>query len=124
MSNDFVTIATFQFLTEAEVSKLALEAEGIKVFLADVETVSMDWMIGNAIGYIKLQVPGSQVEAAVALLEQVRAEHQRHEGDDEDAESEKCLSCGVPLPPDATLCPACGWTYASDGEVEKEDDAE
>ena len=121
MNNDFVTVATFHLLTEAEVSKLALEAEGIKVFLADVETVSM-WMIGNAIGYIKLQVPGSQVEAAVALLEQMRAEHQRHEGEDENTESDKCLSCGVALPPDVTQCPECGWTYAGSGDTE--DDAE
>jgi len=35
---------------------LQLEGNGITVFLADAETVNMDWLLGNAIGNIKLQV--------------------------------------------------------------------
>ena len=39
MTEKLVTIATFQFLAEAEASKLRLEAEGLTVFLANAEIV-------------------------------------------------------------------------------------
>lgn len=122
MAQDFVTIARFQFPAEAETAKLILEAEGLRGFLEDAETVAMDWMLGNAIGYIKLKVPAGDVAAAVALLKQhsgtaknlVCEEAPRSTTEISD---DQCLDCGVEIPADTSVCPQCGWSY------EKSDDA-
>lgn len=118
MNNDLVTVATFTLLMEAELSKLRLESEGIIAFLADVEAYNMDWLLGNAIGYIKLQVPSSQVEAAMAALEQMQSERGPHDETDEENEADVCLSCGATMSADQTQCPECGWSYAGgDGDA-------
>jgi hypothetical protein len=57
-----VTIAHFPFPTAAEAARLRLEAEGIPAFLADAETVGLDW--------IKLEVPASEAERAATILQQ------------------------------------------------------
>jgi hypothetical protein len=111
MTDDLVTVATFPSLPEAEAGKLRLEAEGLTVFLADAEIVSMDWLLGNAIGYIKLQVPRSQAEQAAALLEQMRDERQQRDEEENEAAGDVCLACGAALPEDAAQCPVCGWSY-------------
>jgi hypothetical protein len=112
MTDDLVTIGTFRTLPEAEAIKLRLEAEGLTVFLADAETVAMDWLLGNAIGFIKLQVPNTQIETAAALLEQDRGERQRGDERGDKAQADVCLACGTALSEEAARCPACGWSYA------------
>ena len=112
MTDDLVTVASFQFLPEAEVSKLRLEAEGLDVILSDAETVSTDWLLGNAVGYIKLQVPSSQSEAATALLEQIRGERRQRDEHAGKAEPDVCLACGAAMSAEAARCPGCGWSYA------------
>jgi hypothetical protein len=64
MTDDLVTVGQYQFLAEAEAARMHLDAEGIPAFLSDAETVNMDWLLGNAIGYIKLAVPRGQADAA------------------------------------------------------------
>lgn len=115
MDYELVTVATFRFLPEAEVSKLHLEAEGLTPFLADAETVSTDWFLGNAVGNIKLQVPNSQAATATALLEKVRNTDRGQSKLPEDVEGNVCLSCGAALPEEQSRCAACGWSYA-DGQ--------
>ncbi len=66
-----VTIAHYPFRTAAEAARLGLDAEGIPAFLADVETLDMDWLLGNALNWFKLQVPAADAERAAALLGQV-----------------------------------------------------
>ena len=56
MQDMLVTIATFTTLVEASMAKNRLEAEGIRIFLADAETVGMVWHLTSAFGGIKLQV--------------------------------------------------------------------
>jgi hypothetical protein len=84
----------------------------------DANTVAMDWLLGNAIGNIKLQVPTSQVERASEIL---RTHSLRlaeiHEGD---VDAINCLSCGAALPDDEEACPACGWSFAAEGADETE----
>ena len=68
MADELVTVATFEVLPPAELTCARLKAAGIPAFLADAETVYMDWALGNALGYIKLQVPRAQAEKALTLL--------------------------------------------------------
>ena len=119
MSLELVTVATFRFLPEAEAAKLCLEAQGLTAFLADAETVNMDWFLGNAIGNIKLQVPSPQTEAAAAMLENMRGDRQRRKKLAGDAETNVCLACGAALPEVESRCGACGWSYGGNEEAER-----
>lgn len=116
-SQELVTVATFASLPEAAAARVALESAGISVFTADSETISMDWMLANAIGWVKLDVPAAEAVRARELIEQARAES--HEGilageapAGEFAADDLCLACGGALPKGETRCAACGWTYS------------
>ena len=119
MEDQLVTVETYQFLPQAEAAKLQLEGNDIQVFLADAETVNMDWLLGNAIGNIKLQVPCDQVDKALALLEEMRdkvsqRKSEEDEKDDEDTDETVCLACGAELSEDQARCPSCGWSYLAE----------
>jgi hypothetical protein len=117
MAENPVTVATFRFVNEAELAKLHLEEEGIPAFLADAETITMDWFLGIAAGYIKLQVPRSRAEDAAAVLaRQAQARPRERPAEAAEAEANPCLACGADLPEDESQCPACGWSYAGEAE--------
>jgi hypothetical protein len=65
-----VTVATFDFLPNAEIAKGRLLAEGIRCRLADQHLVQTDWLYSIAVGGIKLQVDASDVDQAQTILEQ------------------------------------------------------
>lgn len=69
MSDRLVTIATFEAAPRAHVARAVLEDSGIQVFVADEEIVSMDWMLSNAVGGVKLKVRESDAERALAVLD-------------------------------------------------------
>lgn len=115
---DPVTVATFRFLMEAEKARLRLDSEGLTTFLADAQIVNADWFLGNAVGYIKLQVPASQVEEAERVIEQMREERRRRDARTEPDEPDVCLACGAPLPEEASQCAACGWSYVGADDAE------
>src|SRR5205085_12654012 len=99
MTDKLVTVDSFQFLPEAEAARMQLEAEGIRSFLANAQTVTTDWFLGNAIGYIQLQVAADQAEAAQAILENMHALQKLHETESgEEVEIPACLSCGAEIP--------------------------
>ena len=118
--NDLVTVATFTTLPEAEAARLRFESAGIPAVVTDAEIVNMDWLLGNAVGYIKLQVPRERAAAATALLDQIAAERRERlarSADDPFAPEEAaCLACGKDMPDDADRCPSCGWTWEDDAE--------
>ena len=68
MSNDLVTVATFTDPVEANLAKNRLEASGVRASLANEETVDMDWLLGNALGWIRLEVGDQDADAARAVL--------------------------------------------------------
>jgi hypothetical protein len=63
-----VTVAQYPFRPAAESARLRLEAEGIPAFLSDAEIVDMNWLLGTAVGWIKLQVPAADAERAATVL--------------------------------------------------------
>jgi hypothetical protein len=120
MSDQLVTVESYQFLPEAEAVRMHLESEGIAAVLADAETVSTEWALGNAIGYIKLRVPQSQADAAQVILKELRSRRlERGQSRESDAIG-RCLSCDSPLRTNQTKCEQCGWSYA-DNEVESDE---
>src|SRR5262245_5852489 len=77
--DDLVTVATFRTAPEAELAKTALDAEGIESFIADAETVTMDWLLGIAVGDVKIQVARSVAERAREYLARRRGIHKTAE---------------------------------------------
>lgn len=69
--NDFVTIATYDEYLSANFDKEKLEEQGINCYLADENTVTIQWVLKNALGGIKLRVPAQQTEQALRILNEV-----------------------------------------------------
>jgi hypothetical protein len=82
-----VTVASYTFPHQAHFVKLRLEAEGIPVYLADELTVTMDWLLANAIGGVKVQVPSRHARWArrlvAELAEEIRQGKAQAEGEGE-----------------------------------------
>lgn len=72
MSLELVTIATSEDLVEAEFLRNHLHDQGFEVFLADDNIVGVFNLLAPAVGWIKIQVPAGQVEAATALVHDLR----------------------------------------------------
>jgi Putative prokaryotic signal transducing protein len=68
MSNELITVATFADPIEANLVKNNLEAAGIRTYLANEESVDMLWHVGNAFGWIKVQVGNDDADAARVIL--------------------------------------------------------
>lgn len=107
MNEELVTIATYPTPAEAEVARVALEAEGITAFVTNDNLVGMTWILGNAVGYVKLLVAAPSAERATRILEahfdnwsQVDAEPWNCPrcGEDVDAQFDECWSCGAARP--------------------------
>jgi ribosomal protein S27AE len=118
MSDELVTLATYRFPAKAEAARWALEQEGIESFVMDANTISADWFLGNAIGYVKLQVRSSDAEAASGVLRsnprlldaKPKSAHQEEEA--------QCLSCGALMADDDEECGICGWTFEAREEAD------
>lgn len=81
MQNTFVTIARFQYSTEAQIVKGRLEADGIQVFLKDNITIDTDPLVSNAIGGIKLKVRTEDEQEARDILKSIKAYAVNDNGD-------------------------------------------
>ena len=63
-----VTIASFSFPYEAQIARGKLESEGVPAVVADEHTINMQWLYSDAIGGVKVQVPGHFVDQARQVL--------------------------------------------------------
>ena len=88
MEETFSTVARFQYSSEAQIIKGRLEAEDIKVFLADQWTIDTDPLVSNAIGGIKLKVHSRDEANALQVLETIN----KYSVDDE-GKALECPSC-------------------------------
>ena len=66
--NEFVSVWNFANYIDAHILLGRLEAEGIVCWLKDEYTVTIDPLLTNAIGGIKLMVPVLQAERAAGLI--------------------------------------------------------
>lgn len=116
MVEKLVTIASYSTAPEADLARYALEAEGIRCYLADVNVIQMNWFLGNALGFIKLQVSSNDRESAIQILESLpkSSVHRRPPGKQD---SNQCLSCGAAMGEDVDTCPDCGWSFQSDSQT-------
>jgi hypothetical protein len=89
-----VTVASYTDAVQAHLARGRLEAEGIPATLAHEHHVWADWMMSNALGGVKVQVPVTYRERAQEIL----GRHDRGEYE-------------LPIPEsDIQHCPKCGST--------------
>ncbi|MBS0203298.1 MAG: zinc ribbon domain-containing protein [Planctomycetes bacterium] len=125
MNDPYVTVEQYQFLPEAQAVRMHLESCGVSAQLADAETVSTDWALGIAVGYIKLQVRQSQTGQATIVLDALRARRKERDEHPEDPSAPvRCLACNSPLDPDQPVCPDCGWSYTDAEEIDDTQESE
>lgn len=98
-----VTLRAYDNYITAHIVKAHLEAEGIRCYLKDENTIVMQWVWSNALGGIKLQVAQEDKEQAETLLadtEQAAAQERETPGFwEEDTEqldrnNRICIHCG------------------------------
>jgi len=82
---EFVHIDTYVNYIDAAIIQGRLEEEGITCWLKDENTVTIDPILTNAVGGIKLMVPEVQAQRAVELLQMFREEKRK---------MFRCLNCG------------------------------
>lgn len=70
----FIPIQSYNNYIDANIIMGRLEQEGIHCWLKDENTVTIDPILTNAVGGIKLMVPEIQLERAFELLKQFRSE--------------------------------------------------
>ena len=68
----FVTVAKYQYSSEAQIAKGRLEADGIPVFLVDNLTIDTDPLVSNAIGGVKLKVYAENEHEAIEILKSIK----------------------------------------------------
>src|SRR5579863_2320722 len=88
----FLVIRRFRDLPDALLFESILESAGIECFLADENTIRMDWLWSNLLGGIKLCVRKSDADTASSLLEQPILDRFDVEGIGE-FQQPRCPSC-------------------------------
>jgi hypothetical protein len=68
--NDFVTIKTFDNFVTANFDKQKLEENEISCYLADEYIITIQWVLSNAAGGIKLRVLQGDAERALQILDE------------------------------------------------------
>jgi len=71
---NFIVVQSYNNYIDANIIMGRLEEEGIQCWLKDENTVTIDPILTNAIGGIKLMVPDAQAERAFELLKKFRSE--------------------------------------------------
>jgi hypothetical protein len=66
----FIPIAAFDNYVSAHIAMGRLEEQGIRCWLKDENTVTIDPLLNYAVGGIKLMVSSVQAERAVSLLKE------------------------------------------------------
>ena len=74
LDSPLVVIATFRDVFSANLAKSIIESAGILGFLRDEHIISIQSLYSNAVGGVKLEVPASQAETAIQLIQNVQPE--------------------------------------------------
>jgi predicted RNA-binding Zn-ribbon protein involved in translation (DUF1610 family) len=82
---NFVLLQTYDNYVSAHIAMGRLEEDGINCWLKDENTVTIDPILSNAIGGIKLMVEATQAERAAAILKEIELRHK---------ETITCPKCG------------------------------
>lgn len=70
----FAVVRTYSHAMEAQMACGALQAEGIDARIADEHLVTQDWLLSNAVGGVRVQVPLDQLAEAMQFIGAIDAE--------------------------------------------------
>jgi hypothetical protein len=109
---NFILIQTYDNYVSAHIAMGALEEEGINCWLQDENTVTINPILSNAVGGIKLMVAETQAERAVNLLNELAIEYKK---------TIKCPRCGssnvelvnTPRKPSNWVFALFGWLFGN-----------
>ena len=101
---EFITIHSYDNYISAHIAMGRLEEDNIKCWLKDEYTVTIDPILTNAIGGIKLMVASQQAERAISILRKLENEHKALRPCPE------CNSLNIELV--STPCKAANWVSA------------
>src|SRR6202161_3969234 len=90
---NLITLRQFRDIPAALLAKSVLDSEGIECFLADENTIRMDWLLSNLLGGIKLWGTEENASNASELLGRQSAEGFKAEAGEEN-EQPRCPQCG------------------------------
>lgn len=76
---DFVTLQSFNNYIDAHIVMGRLEEDGINCWLKDENTVTIDPILTNAVGGIKIMVYAAQAERAKKIIETIAAEKKQRQ---------------------------------------------
>ena len=71
MDEKIIKIANFDEYTKAEITKIALEREGIQCFLAGINSVANYGLAFSAVGVIELCIKESDKQKALEILKKI-----------------------------------------------------
>ena len=85
------TVASYSLPYEAQIAWARLDSEGIPAYIADEQTINMQWLYSNALGGVRVQVPGAYAERAVEILSEDLSDTLAEQ---ESLDSAYCSKCG------------------------------
>jgi len=88
MIDNYFVLAVFPYSSEAQITKSKLEAEHIRVMLADEKTIDSDPLISQAIGGVKLLVHNEDSSEAIKIYNKIRPYET-----DKNGEDMVCINC-------------------------------
>ena len=75
-----VMVKRFRDMPEAQIAESILDSAGIDCFLADENTIRMDWLWSNLLGGFKLMVRPEDMDAATQLLDHANVSESAEQG--------------------------------------------
>ena len=79
-SGPLVMVKRFRDMPEAQIAESILDSAGIDCFLADENTIRMDWLWSNLLGGFKLMVRPEDMDAATQLLDHANVSESAEQG--------------------------------------------
>lgn len=67
--NNSVVVGRYTYPFEAQIARASLEHAGIPAFIADEQTIHMDWLMSDAMGGIRLHVAKEHEVEAIKILQ-------------------------------------------------------
>jgi len=95
MDEKIIKIASFLDYTKADITKIALESEGIECLLSGENFVATYWLYANAEGGIKLYIKESDKQKAEEILKAINKPQETDKDASYDLRCPKCSSSDI-----------------------------
>jgi hypothetical protein len=115
--DEIVQVASFFTTSQADVARMALESEDIRVAMDNANLVNADWFLSNAVQGVKLFVQGKDAARAQRIIHAMRTRTPTN------GAKQECPSCGQSGPAGWDVCWKCGHVLSVLGSQEPASDS-